>query len=74
MKKNKIIPTEERRNTHYHLGFTFTQEEVNAMNRAIAKSKKFMTSYGKGEKPMMVDLRHYLQCDARIDYLKKIKK
>lgn len=49
-------------NTHPHLGFTFTDEEEERMQRAIASAIAFMKHYGKG-KPIgqMVNLRRYIQ-------------
>lgn len=56
------------------LGFRWTEEDEKAYERAKKATKEFMKTYGKGEKPQMIDLSHYLQCDARIDFLKKNKK
>lgn len=41
--------------------FHFTDREELMMARAIWLSKKFMETYGRGYKPRMVDIRHYIQ-------------
>ena len=41
--------------------FHFTDREELMMARAIWLSKKFMETYGRGYKPHMVDIRHYIQ-------------
>lgn len=41
--------------------FHFTDREKLMMARAIWLSKKFMETYGRGYKPRMVDIRHYIR-------------
>jgi hypothetical protein len=40
--------------------FHFTEREERMIERAILLSQKFMDSYGRGRKPMMVDRSKYL--------------
>lgn len=57
MRQTKIHHREECRSTHL---FHFTEREERMMAYAINLSKVFMTKYGKGEKPYMIDRKHYL--------------
>lgn len=41
------------------LGFRFTEEEEARMERSKAAAVSFMSRYGKGRSPYMIDITHY---------------
>lgn len=55
------VETPARRTVARTRLFHFTDREELMMARAIWLSKKFMETYGRGYKPRMVDIRHYIQ-------------
>ncbi len=46
-------------NSRPTLGFRFTEEEEARMERSKAAAASFMSRYGKGRDPYMIDITHY---------------
>ncbi len=57
--KAKDKTTDYPKLVKYKLGWTFTEDEERAMERACKSAAKYMETFGQAPRQPMIDLRHY---------------
>lgn len=45
------------------LGWSFTEDDERRMRKAQTEALAFMRTYGKGRRPYMIDLTHYVHSE-----------